>query len=120
MQLPEALQQAIEKEIESRGLKNLIQAREELTSRYRQGPSKQSLIDTENQRLAYIISRMPATYAAVYNVFMAIKERAPDLNVRSLLDLGAGPGTVMWAASQCFPELESVTLLEKDVSGPFR
>lgn len=116
MQLPEALQQAIEKEIESRGLKNLIQAREELTSRYRQGSSKQSHIETENQRIAYIISRMPATYAAVYNVLMAIKEQAPDLKVRSLLDLGAGPGTVMWAASQCFPELESVTLMERDAS----
>lgn len=116
MQLPEALQRTIEKEIESRGLKSLIQAREELTCRYRQGFSKQSLMATENQRIAYIIARMPATYAAVFNVLTAIKEQAPDLKVRSLLDLGAGPGTVMWAASQCFPELESVTLLEKDAS----
>lgn len=61
-----------------------------------------------------IISRLPATYAAIHQVLIAVKKRKPDLKIRSLLDLGAGPGTAMWAAMECFPELEKVTLIEKD------
>lgn len=113
MHLPTALQAAIEKEIEFHGLKNLITAREDLTERYRQGSSK-SLIQTDAHRLSYVIARLPATYAAVYKVLLAIKERAPTLQIRSLLDLGAGPGTAMWAALDCFPEIEKVTLMEQD------
>lgn len=50
MQLPANLQTAIEKEIEAHGLKNLIQAREELTQRYRQ--QAKALIQTDAHRLS--------------------------------------------------------------------
>jgi ribosomal protein RSM22 (predicted rRNA methylase) len=114
MQLPITLQIAIEKEIKSQGLGHLVEAREDLTQRYRQ--RAKSLMQTDAHRLAYIISRLPATYAAICKVFTAIKERAPELKIRSILDLGAGPGTAMWAAMECFPELETVTLMEKDAA----
>lgn len=116
MQLPVPLQEAIEKEIEFHGLKNLIEAREELTERYRAPAHKKSHMSSEAHRLAYVIARLPATYAAVCNVLMAIKEQAPDVQIKSILDLGAGPGTAAWAAKECFPELETATLIEKDAA----
>lgn len=116
MSLPERLQESIEQEIEKYGLSHLISAREELTQRYRQAPQKQSFIQSNAQRAAYAIARLPATYAAITQVLLAIKEQASDLKIRSLLDLGAGSGAVMWAVQECFPELEKVTLIEKDAA----
>lgn len=116
MQLPESLQTAIDGAIESFGLRQLIEAREELTERYRQHASHRQYITTEAQRQAYVIARMPATYAAVHAACEAVRDRIAGLPIKSVLDLGAGPGTAMWALCDCFPEIESVTLMEKDQS----
>lgn len=115
MQIPELLQQAIEREVERFGLRKVMEAREELTERYRtRQPEKQSFMTVEAHRCSYLVTRLPATYAAIYTVLQEIRNRMPTLTVRSILDLGAGPGTAMWAACEVFPELETITLIEKD------
>ncbi len=38
----------------------------------------------------------------------------PEFAPKSLLDLGAGPGTAAWAAMEQFPSLERITLVERD------
>jgi ribosomal protein RSM22 (predicted rRNA methylase) len=40
------------------------------------------------------------------------KIRIPDLRVESMLDLGAGPGTALWASTLQFSELTRATLVE--------
>ncbi len=112
MELPDALQQAIDERGQSLGLRSLIEAREELTQRYRS--SHQPFITSDAQREAYLITRLPATYAAIYTVLQAIREQTPALNIKSVLDLGAGPGTAMWAICEHWPHLEQITLIEKD------
>jgi ribosomal protein RSM22 (predicted rRNA methylase) len=114
MQLPSTLQTAIDHITESLGLHALIEAREELTRRYRERVDAQ-FMTTETQRQAYVISRLPATYAALQSSLQAIRERG-QLPIKNILDLGAGPGTGMWAACENFPEIETVTLIEKDVA----
>ncbi len=114
MQLPDPLQAAIDSLVESLGIHQLIEAREELTCRYRQAATAQ-FMTTEAQRQAYVIARLPATYAAIYFALKAIKERG-NFSIKSMLDLGAGPGTGMWAACECFPEIETLTLIEKDAA----
>jgi ribosomal protein RSM22 (predicted rRNA methylase) len=113
MQLPSSLQMAIDEVTESLGLCQLIEAREELTKRYRQPVPGSQFMTTEAQRQSYVVSRMPATYAALQSAFQAIRERG-DVPIKSLLDLGAGPGTGMWAACDHFPDIETITLIEKD------
>lgn len=110
--LSSALQNAIENEIEKIDTRQLKKGREELTDRYRRHSSSQFMY-TEAQRQAYIFSRMPATHAALMATFKAIRERG-SWEIKSLLDLGAGPGTAMWAACENFPSIERVTLVEKD------
>jgi ribosomal protein RSM22 (predicted rRNA methylase) len=55
---------------------------------------------------------MPATYAAIAASLNALIEVVPDLAPESLLDVGAGPGTASWAASEAFPSLQAFTLLD--------
>lgn len=113
MTLPLPLQQAVELLLNLHSLSPLIQARKELTSRYRTAYATQ-FIETEAQRYAYIASRMPATYAAVQAVLKAVLKRLPHLNVESALDLGTGPGTALWALKSCLPCLSIYHLIEQD------
>lgn len=106
--LPLSLQGAIENELDSIGLKPLATAREELTNRYRL-PFGQHYMTSDDHRLTYLATRMPATFAALNS---AMQQLFPS-EIKSLLDLGAGPGTAMWAACEHFP-IERITLLEKD------
>lgn len=115
MLLPEELQQAIEKEVEHHPFKEMMEARQELTERYRERIGKGRLMQTEAHRQSYLITRLPATYAAVTASLEEVKSRLPDpSSIKTLLDLGSGPGTAMWAACDVFPHLERATLIEQD------
>ena len=61
---------------------------------------------------------MPATYAAVTASLNALAEITPDFAPKSLLDVGAGPGTASWAAAEAFSSLTAFTLL--DANGALR
>ena len=54
---------------------------------------------------------MPATFAANALVFSKV---AGEMEIGSMLDIGAGPGTSMWAASEFFPSVQRFTLIERD------
>ena len=61
---------------------------------------------------AYLATRLPATYAAVRASLDALTEARPDFQPKSLLDIGAGPGTMLWATANAWPELEQAVLVE--------
>ena len=113
MTLEEVLESFQEKLLSRYKQGSLTKAFETISDRYR----KESgfFLQTEEERWAYLFTRLPATFGVAHKVFEELKRRKPDLNPQSLLDVGAGPGTGMWAASSVFEEtLKSCTLLEKD------
>ncbi|MBA3957420.1 MAG: rRNA methyltransferase [Parachlamydiaceae bacterium] len=116
MSLPPNLKQAIEEELQTSGTNTLAQAREELSDRYRnqKSPYRSSFMSSNTHRLSYLATRMPATYAAVYKALSATHERSTLLSVKSILDVGAGPGTASWVAVELYPEIEKLTLMERD------
>lgn len=73
-------------------------------------------IRTGADALAYALARMPATYAAVAASLNALAAINPDFTPQSLLDIGAGPGTATWAASEAFASLEAFTLLDANAA----
>lgn len=113
MELPLVLRQAIDSALTGVPLADLTTAASALSSRYRQEVRDGRLhISDARLALAYIATRMPATYAAIHASLAALSQQQPDFAPRSLLDVGAGPGTVMWAAADLWPTLEAATLLE--------
>ena len=70
------------------------------------------LLTKENEAAAYAAARMPATYAAAQ---AALEEAiaASEMQIRSLMDCGAGTGAASWAAAGLL-ELESITCLERE------
>jgi ribosomal protein RSM22 (predicted rRNA methylase) len=55
---------------------------------------------------------MPATYAAIRASLAAVADVRPDFAPKSLLDIGAGPGSALWAARDCWDGLEEAMLVE--------
>ncbi|MCC8941053.1 SAM-dependent methyltransferase [Bradyrhizobium sp. Arg68] len=88
-----------------------------ISQTYREGGGS-GTIRTETDALAYALARMPATYAAVAASLNALTGIRPDFAPASLLDVGAGPGTATWAASETFYSLQRFTLL--DANGALR
>jgi ribosomal protein RSM22 (predicted rRNA methylase) len=69
---------------------------------------------TDAERAAYLVVRAPATFAAVTAVLAELRDRRPELTVRRVLDLGAGPGVASWAALNVFDEVNDLRLVERD------
>lgn len=83
--------------------KDLLHAVEELSSLYLRSKSH----NTNLHRIAYLATRMPATYSVLKKVFSEIP--LPQ----TILDCGAGPGTSFWALLGS--GITSLTLIEKDL-----
>lgn len=114
MNLPEELQAAIEKELTAHKRNALKDSSQKLSERYlKHGHERTSYMRSLEDRLAYIAARMPATFGACSAAF---KEVASRLNTpcQTLLDLGSGPGTALWAAISAFPLLKHLTAIEQD------
>lgn len=101
----------------------LKQAIIELSERYRKSPTtppKQPHIRSEAHRIAYLLSRFPGTFEALTTVLRELglsigsTENSESVTIHSVLDLGAGPGTALWAASTLWDSLQEATLIERD------
>jgi ribosomal protein RSM22 (predicted rRNA methylase) len=113
MRLPEQLQSAIEELSGKVSQADLRRAAQQLSEGYRReaGPPP---IRTEAERMAYLLVRMPATYVAVRSAMLMAADTVPEWSPKSMLDLGAGPGTASWAATNVLPSLESAEAIERE------
>jgi ribosomal protein RSM22 (predicted rRNA methylase) len=113
MELPPLLRQAVDRALSGIALADLAATAAALSQRYRQEQRGGTFhVATRGEALAYLAVRLPATYAAVRASFAAIAEARPDFAPRTALDVGAGPGTVLWAAADCWPDLADALLVE--------
>ncbi|MBB6259855.1 ribosomal protein RSM22 (predicted rRNA methylase) [Paenochrobactrum gallinarii] len=113
MELPARLRQGVDSLLNGVALTDLQRASDILSKRYRAETRDGRLhLSDEMAAYAYLAARLPATYAAVFSSLDYAAELRPEFSPVSLLDVGAGPGTVLWAASQCWPDLRQATLME--------
>ena len=113
MELPAQLRQAVDSALAGASVSDLAAAAKALSRRYRDEIRDGRLhISDARLALAYVATRMPATYAAIHVALSAMAAQQPDFAPRSLLDVGAGPGTVMWAAADLWTGIEAATLVE--------
>jgi ribosomal protein RSM22 (predicted rRNA methylase) len=89
----------------------LLEKTQRLSASYRKGANSSSV-----DLAAYVVSRVPATFAANVKVHEALAQALPDFAPRTLLDIGAGPGTASWAALARWSSITSITQCEQDQS----
>jgi ribosomal protein RSM22 (predicted rRNA methylase) len=119
MELPLELGAALEKQLATRSARDLAPVSDELSRRYREGHGRnqgtmRTFLRSQDEVLAYAAYRLPATYAAISAALIEVRARLSDWQPRTLLDVGAGPATATWAATELWPHLEQITLLERE------
>ena len=113
MELPPLLRQAIDRALDGVARADLAAAAAALSQCYREERRDGAFyVASRRDALAYVAVRLPATYAAVRASFDAIAEAYPDFAPRTMLDIGAGPATALWAAADCWPALADALLVE--------
>ncbi len=78
---------------------------------YRGGGHSGAAITSGDDVLAYLLARLPATYAAVSAVLREVGAHC-DFAPKTLTDIGAGPGTASWAAMAMWPALGQVSMVD--------
>lgn len=113
--LPVALKAALDAKLDGVSRNEIAPRAASMSRAYREG-SGSTVIQNDADALAYALVRMPATYASITAALDALIEIRPDLAPQSLLDVGAGPGTATWAASQAFASLADFALIDANAT----
>jgi ribosomal protein RSM22 (predicted rRNA methylase) len=107
MHLPIEIRQRIEERASDLPFAELKRAAAAMSEAYREGrPLAVS-------PAAYLVTRMPATYAATYSALCEIPEGLPP--IKTVLDIGAGTGAASLAARAMFPNA-TIEMVERDAA----
>ncbi|MFC0239341.1 small ribosomal subunit Rsm22 family protein [Rhodopseudomonas telluris] len=109
--LPADLKASLEQLLHGTSRADAAARADAISRNYRDGGTSAPIVGATDA-IAYAGARMPATYAAVAASLNALAEITPDFSPGTLLDVGAGPGTATFAATQAFESLRALTLLD--------
>jgi ribosomal protein RSM22 (predicted rRNA methylase) len=112
LSLPNELATAVAAMAGREGSSELAVAAAALSQAYRDRGRSSEAVRGAADVSAYLVTRLPATYAAIEAAFGRMLDVVPDFKPRTVLDLGCGPGTASWAATATFESLDSVTMLD--------
>lgn len=108
--IPPDLRAAIDRHLTENLSGSLVGKTARMSENYRQGGGSGGTLDLG----AYLVARLPATYAAVCFCLEELARRRPQFSPRTLLDAGSGPGTAAWAAISVYSSLSAVTFLDNN------
>jgi len=112
--LPPRLKEAADALLEGVSRRDLAAHSTAISKEYRAGRGSARVVKSEADTLAYLVARLPATYAVNAAVLAEVRAGAPDFTPTHLLDAGAGPGTATWAARETWPALVQATLTDSN------
>ena len=112
--LPPVLRLAAERLLEGVARRDLAERAGKISRAYRAGRTSAGVVADQADATAYVLARLPATYAACARAFDEAAAVAPGFQPKTLLDAGAGPGGAGWAALETWPGLTATTLLDSN------
>lgn len=112
--MPPAIRASIEERVDAIGFAAVKRAATMLSGAYREGAAA-SQIPAGERVTAYLVTRMPATYAAARAVLEQTVPLLAARAVETVLDIGAGTGAASIAAREFFPGAR-FTLVERDAA----
>src|SRR5947207_7141847 len=81
---------------------------------YRTGPPAAApILASDLDVAAYAAYRMPATFAATRGALGQLRAVLPGFRPARLVDVGGGTGAAAWAATDAFPGLATVAVLDQ-------
>lgn len=115
--LPEDLKDALDESLGRFPVPELTRSVQTLIRQYREGFDRAApALGSEAAVAAYAGYRMPATYSATHAALRQVALLAPGFEPVTQADVGGGTGSAVWAASEVWPTLRTVTVLEQSPS----
>jgi ribosomal protein RSM22 (predicted rRNA methylase) len=109
-----SLAAAIQAGLDGAGVPSLTAGVQRLMAAYRSGDVPATpVVASAKDAAAYAAYRMPGTAAATALALQETRLSLPDWTPATLLDFGAGTGSVAWAVADRLPSIETMTLLEQ-------
>ena len=108
--IPEGLKSGIEGYLAEMAAGSLAEKSAHMTQGYRQGRGSDKSLDFG----AYLVARLPATFAAIGFCLSELGRRLPQFSPQSVLDAGSGPGTAAWAATTIYQDISRVTFMDSN------
>ena len=114
MKLPSGLRHTLEIFANDFPRSELERASSNISERYRRLNKADPMlaIASASEAMAYGATRLPATYSAASKAMESLKQGIPDFSPVSVLDVGAGPATAIFAAIEHWPDINNTTLIE--------
>jgi ribosomal protein RSM22 (predicted rRNA methylase) len=117
--LPPELEAAIGAELRSVPGSQWTSAARGLSERYRaerdpRESTPRPLASGRKEALGYAALVLPAAYAQLAGAMSATAQRASAFAPTTMLDLGSGPGTALWAAAEQWPSLVTMHAWERE------
>lgn len=122
LSLPAELETAIEAALKELPASQWVSAAQNLSQRYRAEQTATKAVKAvplasgKLAALGYVALILPATYAQLKGAMAATAGRAINWQPTSMLDIGSGPGTGLWAAVEQWPSLQSLTVWERETA----
>jgi len=116
LSLPDDLHDAIARALAAVPTARWLREAQLLSERYRAPRASQAapLAAGDAQALGYAALILPATYAQLRGALAATAARLPGWSPATMLDLGSGPGTALWAATAQWPTLRALSAWERE------
>jgi ribosomal protein RSM22 (predicted rRNA methylase) len=116
LSLPDDLHDAIARALATVPLARWVREAQLLSERYRAPRTAPGapLATGEIQALGYAALILPATYAQLRGALAATAARIPGWAPATMLDLGSGPGTALWAATAQWLSLRALAAWERE------
>ena len=98
-------------------IRDRLGAAQRVSERYRgtrPASTATPLVTGPHEALGYAALILPATYAQLWGAMAATAARIPSWQPTSMLDLGSGPGTALWAALEHWPSLIQLEAWERE------
>ncbi len=110
--LPSSISEKIAQLTAQASVAELHKAFQKVSSQYRSRLFQP--FETKEERLAYLLFRLPATYAVGQEVFTRLMNVWPEFCPKSIVDIGAGPGSMLLVMEQLFQQPMQAKAIEKD------
>jgi ribosomal protein RSM22 (predicted rRNA methylase) len=109
--MPDGLKSGIDGYLAEMEAGSLVEKSARMSQGYRQGRGSGKSLDFG----AYLVARLPATFAAIGFCLSELGRRLPQFSPRSILDAGSGPGTAAWAATTIYQDISHVTFMDSNL-----
>ncbi len=114
--LPTSLLAAVSRLLGDTNSRDVLTSARKLHGRYMDTDrtTDRPIVKSGSDVLAYLSLRYPATYAQIASALEKIKERLPEWKPETVLDLGCGPGTGLFASHEVFPSITTATEVDRE------